>query len=96
MFVVIVSFPPIRVGKEAEFHHWFDFSNRAFSEFEGFVCRRLLKPVEGGNYAAIVEFETQAAFQAMHASKVHDMFGERVMSLFDGKPVPTFYEVVAG
>lgn len=96
MFVVIVSFPPIKVDKEAEFLRWFDSSNTAFSGFEGFIHRRLLKPVEGGTYAAIVEFETRAAFQAMHGSKVHDMFGEQVMPLFDGKPVPTFYEVVAG
>ncbi len=96
MFVVIVSFPPIKVDKEAEFLRWFDSSNTAFSGFAGFVRRRLLKPVEGGTYAAIVEFETRVAFETMHNSKVHDMFGERVMPLFDGRPVPTFYEVIAG
>ncbi len=96
MFVVIVSFPPIKAGKEAEFLLWFASSNRIFSEFSGFVRRRLLKPVEGGTYAAIVEFETQAAFHAMHNSPAHDKAGEQVLPLFDGKPAPAFYEVIAG
>lgn len=96
MFVVIVSFPPIKAGREAEFLRWFASSNRAFSEFSGFVRRRLLKPIEGGTYAAIVEFESQAAFQAMHSSPAHDWAGEQVMPLFAGKPTPTFYEVISG
>ena len=96
MFVVVISFPPIKAGKEAEFLQWFDSANQTFSGFSGFIRRRLLKPVEGGTYAAIVEFETQASFQAMHSSPIHDMVGEQVMSLFDGKPTPTFYEVISG
>lgn len=96
MFVVIISFPPIKVGKEAEFLHWFASSNQAFSEFEGFLSRKLLKPLEGGTYAAIVEFETQAEFQDMHSSPVHDLAGTQVVPLFDGKPTPTFYEVISG
>ncbi len=96
MFVVIVSFPSIKAGKEAEFLEWFASSNRAFSGFAGFVRRRLLRPVEGGTYAAVVEFENQSAFQAMHSSPIHDIFGEQVMPLFDGRPSPTFYEVVVG
>ncbi|ABB31253.1 Antibiotic biosynthesis monooxygenase [Geobacter metallireducens RCH3] len=96
MFVVIVNFPPIKAGKETEFQQWFASSNQVFSGFEGFVRRRLLKSVEGETYAAIVEFETRAAFQAMHNSPVHDMYGEQVMPLFDGRPVPAFYEVIAG
>lgn len=47
MFVVIVSFPPIKTGKEADFLDWFASSNRTFSEFSGFLRRRLLKPIEG-------------------------------------------------
>ncbi|MGO8735676.1 MAG: antibiotic biosynthesis monooxygenase family protein, partial [Terriglobia bacterium] len=71
MFVVIISFPPIKDGKDAEFQQWFASSNQAFSDFEGFISRKLLKPVEGGNYVAIVEFENQAAFLAMHSSSTH-------------------------
>jgi heme-degrading monooxygenase HmoA len=96
MFVVLISFPPIKPGKEAEFLHWFSSTNQTFSGFNGFLRRRLLNPVEGGTYAAIVEFETQSAFQAMHNSPAHDMAGEQVLSLFDGKPTPTFYEVISG
>lgn len=96
MFVVIISFPPINDGKDADFRKWFASSGQAFSNFEGFISRRLLKPVEGGNYAAIVEFENQAAFQAMHSSSIHDKAGEEVRPLFDGKPTPASYEVIVG
>ena len=96
MFVVIISFPPIRAGKESDFLQWFKSSNQAFSGFEGFISRKLLEPVKGGTYAAIVEFETQAAFEAMHGSPLHDVFGEKVTPLFDGKPTPAFYKVITG
>jgi heme-degrading monooxygenase HmoA len=96
MFVVIVSFPPIKDGKDAEFQQWFTSSNQAFSHFEGFISRRLLKPLDGGNYAAIVEFTNQAAFLAMHESSTHDEASKRVKPLFDGKPTPKFYEALAG
>ncbi len=94
MFMVIISFPPIKEGNEDEFQKWFASSNQMFSNFEGFLSRRLLKPVEGGNYAAVVEFKNQAAFQAMHGSPVHDKAGEQVRPLLNGKPTPKFYEVV--
>ncbi len=96
MFVVIISFPPISAGKESDFLQWFKSSNQAFSGFEGFIRRRLLEPVKGGTYAAIVEFETEAAFEAMHGSPLHDVFGEKVTPLFDGKPSPAFYKVITG
>jgi heme-degrading monooxygenase HmoA len=96
MFVVIVSFPPIKTGKEAEFEKWFAWSNREFSGFKGFIRRRLLKPLEGGNYAAIVEFEDRETFMAMHGSPIHAKAREQVMPIFDGKPAPHFYEVIIG
>lgn len=96
MFIVIVSFPPIKAGKEAEFEKWFTWSNHEFSGFKGFIWRRLLKPLEGGNYAAIVEFENQDTFMNMYGSSIHAQAREQVMPLFDGKPAPHFYEVVAG
>ena len=94
MFVVVISFPPIKDGKDVEFQEWFTSSNRAFANFKGFISRKLLKPLEGGEYAAIVEFENEAAFQAMHSSPIHDEAGERVRPLFDRKPTPRFYETV--
>jgi len=96
MFVVVISFPPIKAGKDAEFRKWFAATNQEFSHFKGFKGRKLLKPAEGGNYAAIVEFEDQAAFQAMHSSPMHAQAGAQVKPLFDGTPTPKFYEVVSG
>ena len=96
MFIAVISFPPIKDGRDAEFQEWFVSSNQTFRNFSGFISRKLLKPLKGGNYAAIVEFENQAAFQAMHGSPAHDKAGEQVMPLFDGNPTPQFYEVVIG
>ncbi len=96
MFVVLISFPPIRTGKDAEFRDWFARSNEEFSHHKGFIRRRLLKPVGEGNYAAIVEFENKDAFNAMHGSPDHDKAGELVRPLFDGNPTPRFYEVLMG
>jgi heme-degrading monooxygenase HmoA len=96
MFVVVISFPPIKAGKEEEFEAWFAASNEEFAKFKGFIRRRLLKPTEGGNYAAIVEFENREAFLAMHTSPAHDAAGELVIPLFDGRPTPHFFEVVIG
>ncbi len=96
MFIVIISFPPIKEGRDADFQKWFASSNQAFCKFSGFINRRLLKPVKGGNYAAVVEFEDQASFQAMHSSPTHDEAGDQVRPLFDGKPTPTFYQVIVG
>lgn len=96
MFIVIISFPPIREGKDADFQEWFAASNQTFSNFSGFISRRLLKPVGGGNYAAVVEFKDQASFQAMHSSPAHAEAGGQVRPLFDGKPTPTFYQVIGG
>jgi len=94
MFVVLISFSPIKEGKNAEFRDWFAWSNEKFSNHKGFIGRRLLKPLRSGNYAAIVEFENQDDFKAMHSSPVHDIAGERVKPLFDGNPTPHFYEVL--
>jgi heme-degrading monooxygenase HmoA len=96
MFLVIISFPGIKDGKDAEFRKWFESSNQEYSGFPGFISRKLLKPLESGNYAAIVEFKDQAGFKAMHSSSIHDEVGEQVRPLFDGKPTPKFYEVIQG
>ncbi len=94
MFVVIINFPPIKPGKDADFLEWFAWTNKTFANYNGFVARRLLKPLKEGNYAAIVEHETQETFMAMHNSPAHDEAAERVGPLFDGNPSPQFYEVI--
>jgi heme-degrading monooxygenase HmoA len=96
MFLVIISFPRIKEGKDAEFRKWFDSSNQAFSGFPGFISRKLLKPLEPGNYVAIVEFESRAGFKAMHSSSIRDKEAEQVRPLFAGKTTPKFYEVISG
>ena len=96
MLVVIISFPPIKEGRDAEFQGWFATSSAAFKNFDGFINRRLLDPTTSGNYAAIVEFRDQTAFQAMLSSPAHDIAGDQVIPLFDGKPTPTFYQVIEG
>ena len=96
MFVVIINFPPIKAGKDAEFLEWFAGTNKKFANHKGFIGRRLLKPMKGGNYAAFVEHESQETFLAMHNSPAHDEAGKLLGPLFDGKPSPEFFEVIIG
>ncbi len=94
MFVVIINFPPIKAEKDAEFLEWFASTNKEFASYRGFIGRRLLRPIKGGNYAAIVEHESQETFMAMHNSPAHDEAAKRVRPLFDGNPTPLFFEVI--
>lgn len=94
MFVAIITFPPIKEGKDDEFREWFSWSNREFSKERGFIRRKLLKPLQGGNYTAILEHESRETFMAMHDSPVHDEAGKRVQNLFEGNPAPALYEVI--
>lgn len=96
MFTVIISFPPIKSGKDEEFREWFAWSNKEFAKQKGFISRQLLKPLKGGNYTAVVEHQSQETFMAMHNSPEHDEAGKRVAPLFEGKPNPQFYEVIVG
>jgi antibiotic biosynthesis monooxygenase (ABM) superfamily enzyme len=65
VFMILIYFPPVKEGKDAEFREWFAWSNEKFSNHKGFIRRNLLKPLETGDYAAIVEFENQEAFKAV-------------------------------
>jgi Antibiotic biosynthesis monooxygenase. len=94
--VVIVDFPPIEQGKDAEFRQWFVQTSREFSGSRGFISRRLLKSVKGGNYVAIVEHESQETFMAMHKTPAHAEASKRVGPMFDGSRSPRFYEVISG
>ena len=96
MFVVVISFPQIKAGKDAEFQEWFAGTNEEFSRFKGFIRRRLLKPLGDGTYGAIVEFENQDAFKSTQSSPEHAAAGERVKPLLNGNPTPHFYEVIIG
>ncbi len=96
MFINIVHFPPIKPGRDAEFREWFAWSNEQYAKHPGFISRRLLKPREGGNYAAVVEHESYDTFMAMHTSPTQTQAAERIKPLLDGSPAPQFYEVVVG
>ena len=43
MFVNIIHFPPVKPGKDAEFREWFAWSNEKYTQYKGFIRRRLLK-----------------------------------------------------
>lgn len=94
MFVNIIHFPPIKAGKDTEFREWFAWSNQEYAKHQGFISRRLLRPRQGGNYAAIVEHESYETFMAMHTNPTQAEAGQRVKPLFEGNPTPEFYEVV--
>jgi heme-degrading monooxygenase HmoA len=96
MFVVIINFPPIKAGKDSEFLGWFAGTNKTFADYKGLIGRRLLKPMKGGNYAAIVEHESQETFMAMHNSPAHNEASNSLGPLCDGHPIPQFYEVIIG
>ncbi len=95
MFVVVIGFPPIGVGKDAASRQWLAATNQRFSRLDGFMGRKLLKPVERGNYTAIVEFENQAGFPAVHSSRAHEEADAKVTPLFDSNPLPKFYAAIA-
>lgn len=96
MFVNIIHFPPVKVGKDDAFRAWFTASNAAYAKHAGFIRRRLLTPREGGNYVALVEHESRATFMAMHTSPTQAELNQQVKPLLDGSPTPTFYDEVLG
>lgn len=95
MFVNIINFPPVKVGKEADFKAWFEWSNTEYAKHPGFISRRLVIPHEGGSYTAIVEHESYESFMAMHTSPTQAEANQRVKPLLDGNPTPHFYDVVS-
>ena len=95
MFIVIVEFPTLKKGREEEFKEWFSWSNSLFEKSNGFISRRLLKPAKGeGGYIAIVEHESEKTFMAMHSSEERHDVREKLGSLLEGLPKPSFYEVI--
>ena len=94
MFVAIINFPPIKEGNDAEFREWFAWTNKEFANSKGFIGRRLLKPVKGGTYAAIMEHKSRETFTEMSSSSTHAEASARAALLFDGQPTVQFYEVI--
>jgi heme-degrading monooxygenase HmoA len=96
MFVIISHLPTIKEGKEAEFLEWFASATREFSGMTGLISWRLLKPVAGGNYTALIEHESQETFLAMRNTPIHADVAKRLAPLLDGPPSPQLYEVFVG
>ncbi len=97
MFINLVEFPPIDAGRDEKFREWFEWSNRVYERFPGFISRRLLKARdEAGGYWAIVEHESEASFMAMHTSPERAEVWARVEPLLVGTPTPRFLDVVVG
>jgi antibiotic biosynthesis monooxygenase (ABM) superfamily enzyme len=95
VFVNLIDFPPIKKGKDEEFKKWFEWSNTVYAKFDGFISRRLLKSTKGkGDYAAIVEHESEKTFMKMHTSPERQVAWSKVELLLEGSPMPHFYEVV--
>ena len=95
MFINVVQFPAIKPGRDEAFREWFRESNDVYRAFKGFVSRRLHKPTEPGQpYAALVEHESKETFLAMHTSPERQELWAKVEPLLDGKPSPSFYDVI--
>jgi hypothetical protein len=54
-----------------------------------------LKPIENGNYVAVVEHESYDTFMAMHTSDTQAEARKRVDKLLQGNPTPNFFTIVA-
>jgi hypothetical protein len=89
-----ILYSPIKAGKDAEFRGWFAWSNAKYAKHKGFISRKLLKPRESGNHAAVVEHKSHGTFWAMHTSPTQAEAAKRVMVLLGGDPSPTFYGMV--
>jgi len=96
MFIVISHLPPIKEGKEAEFLEWFAATGRSLAGSSGLIGWRLLKPVSGGCYTALIEHESRDTFLSMKDSDAHAEAAKRLLPLLDGPPSPQLYEVIVG
>ena len=94
MFVTIVNFPPVKTGKHSEFFEWFMKTNKDFEQQYGFIRRKLLKPMNGSTYAALIEHESYETFMAMHKSDIYARAVEEGKPLFNGHPMPWFFEEI--
>ncbi len=93
VFVNIIQFPAVKEGKDEEFREWFEWSNKMYAKFDGFISRRLLKSKDG-KYVGLVEHETEESFMKMHLSPERQKAWEKVESLLVASPTPTFYTVI--
>ena len=94
MFVNIIQFPPVTAGKDDQFRDWFAWSNELYTKHEGFISRRLLKPLDSGNYVGIVEHDSYETFMAMHTGSTQAEARKRVKPLLESDPTPQFFDLI--
>ena len=94
MLLVVIQFPPIKSGKDAERREWLVWSNQEYAKHKGFIRRKLLKPHKGGNYVTLMEHDSYDTFIDMHSSPTQAASQQRLKPLLDGSPRAQFYEVV--
>lgn len=94
MFIALVRFPDIPLDRDAEFQRWFAWSNRELTGSVGLHGRRLLRTV-GGDYAALVEHQSEASFAAMHSAPVVAEIQARLHDIAPESPRATHFEVVS-
>ncbi len=95
MFMNIIYFPPVAEDQDEAFRTWFNWSTEQYRSHPGFISRKLLKPIENGNYVAVVEHESYDTFMAMHTSDTQAEARKRVDKLLQGNPTPNFFTIVA-
>ena len=93
MFVNIIHFPPVVKGQDEAFRAWFVWSTEQYQSHQGFISRKLLMPIENGNYVGVVEHESYDTFMAMHTSSTQAEARKRVDKLLQGNPKPHFFTI---
>jgi len=85
MFVSVVFFPLVREEEDAEFRKWF-WQSSDFCAGRPDCRRRLLWPMLGGNYAAVLEYDGHKDPPNNQAEGPQGQVPEWALPLFDGHP----------
>ena len=96
MFVNIMQFPPVPSDREDEYRQWFTWSNELYANHPGFIRRRLMKSRKLGNFAVLIEHESNETFMAMHTSPTQAAVHDRLNKILDGGLTAQFYEQLEG
>lgn len=93
MLVAIVRFPPVPTERDADFRAWFAWSNDEMGDVDGLVGRRLLRGGDGA-YVGLIEHDSPATFEQMHAGPTAEKVQRRLHELLGQPPHAETYDVV--
>lgn len=93
MLIAIVRFPPIPTERDADFRSWFAWSNDELRDVDGLVGRRLLRGGDGA-YVGLIEHDSPATFEQMHAGPTADKVQLRLHELLGQRPHAETFDVV--